>query len=74
MLIRLMQLEGQYYNFNSNKSSSLWPKGLYLISIINTTAIDSSNKPKITCGGGKIIKLFIEGVITNLSEYWIIKI
>ena len=55
--------------FHSYKSSPLFPKGLYLISIINTTAIDSSNKPKITCGGGKIIKLFIEGVITNLSEY-----
>ena len=55
MLIRLSQLECQYYNFYPYKSSSLLPKEVCLISIINTAAIESSNKPKITCGGGKII-------------------
>lgn len=41
------------FHFYIPSSSS--PKGLYLISHIDTTAIDISNKLKITCGDGNII-------------------
>ena len=73
MLIILRQLEDQYYNFLFFILISLphyfWPKVLFLISIINTKAIESKNKQKITCDDGKIISLLIEGLITNKSDY-----
>ena len=35
--------------------SSSSPKGLYLISQMRTTAVDKSNRPKMTWGGGNNI-------------------
>ena len=40
--------------------SSSSPKEQYLISQINTTAIESSNKPNMTWGGGNIILVVAE--------------
>jgi hypothetical protein len=40
----------------NQRSSSLFPNGLYLISKIKTTAVLKSNSPKTTCGDGKIIR------------------
>ena len=40
----------------NQRSSSLFPKGLYLILKIKTIAVLKSSKPKTTCGGGNIIR------------------